>query len=153
MFLISNSTLANSLSEKRTASNFFAEEEKIFELVNNEREKRGLDSLNWNSKLADLARQYSQKMARENFFSHFDRNGDSIAERAKATRITRWKRIGENLFMCEGYQKFTQLALRGWMKSPPHRQNILEKNYSETGIGIARSKNGTIYVTQVFIEK
>lgn len=133
--------------------NIYAEEDKIFELINKEREKRGLDSLNWNSELANLARNYSIKMARENFFSHFDKNGDSIADRAKALKITSWRRIGENLFMSQGYEQFSQVAVRGWMKSSGHRKNILEEDYNQTGIGIARSRNGMIYVTQVFLQK
>lgn len=146
-----NSTLANSSGENGKTA-YFDEEQNIFELVNSEREKRGLDSLEWNSKLADLARAYSQKMARERFFDHFDNQGNSVAERAKARRITKWRQIGENLFMCDGNQKFSQLAVKGWMKSRGHRQNILEENYNQTGIGVARSRDGMIYVTQVFMQ-
>lgn len=133
--------------------NLFDEEMIIFELVNKEREKRGLYALSWNSQLADLARRYSNKMAQENFFSHYDKDGNSVPERATAMKITKWKRIGENLFMCEGYEKFSQIAVKGWMQSRPHRQNILEENYNQTGIGIGRSRNGSIYVTQIFLQK
>jgi uncharacterized protein YkwD len=145
--------LANCFTVQSKNVDYYDEEQKIFELVNKERIKRGLDNLSWNSKLADLARNYSQKMAKENFFDHIDNNGDSIAERVNAWRITKWKKIGENLFMSAGYDDFSKIAIKGWMKSRGHRENILDENYNETGIGIARSKSGMIYVTQIFMKK
>jgi uncharacterized protein YkwD len=41
-------------------------------------------------------------------------------------------------------------AVTGWMKSPGHRRNILEKTYQKTGIGISISKDDKVYITQVF---
>ncbi len=125
----------------------------ILDLINGQRAKYSLGSLRWNSSLSDLARSYSKKMARERFFSHYDNDGKSLAERASEMKITKWRLIGENLFMCEGYDQFAQLAVKGWMKSPGHRQNILENRFNETGIGIAKSRDGTIYITQVFMAK
>ena len=151
--LVFAETFRGRVEAETNAKSLFAEEGRIYELVNDERERRGLYSLNWNSRLADLARSYSIKMARENFFSHFDRNGDSITERARAMRINGWERLGENLFMCQGCESFSQFAVRGWMKSSGHRKNILQRDFNETGIGIARSRNGTIFVTQVFMER
>jgi len=40
----------------------------------------------------------------------------------------------------------------GWMNSPGHRQNILNPDYNEAGIGIAQIKNYFI-ITQVFIKR
>lgn len=153
LFFSANNSLilANNSSELRNSVSY-DEERKMFEMINRERNKKGLESLIWNSKLADLARTYSEKMARERFFSHFDRNGNDVAERAKNMRITKWKLIGENLFMSEDYEKIEQMAVKGWMKSPTHRDNILEEKFNETGIGLARSRDGLIYITQVFIQ-
>jgi uncharacterized protein YkwD len=145
---ISSSVSANSFG------NLFNDERKIFELINKERQKKSLNSLSWDSKLADLARSYSQKMARESFFDHYDRNGNSLADRAKAMRITGWRLLGENLFMCDDVdEEYSNIAVKGWMKSSGHRQNILERKFNQTGIGVARSRDGMIYVTQVFVQR
>lgn len=152
LFLSYAPTLASNV-EKFLVVNSISEERKLLQMVNLEREKRGLDNLIWNSKLADLARSFSQKMANENFFSHFDSDGNSVVERAKGMKINRWKSIGENLFMSDSYINFTQTAIKGWMKSTTHRENILNKYYDESGIGIAKSKDGKIFVTQVFMQK
>ena len=41
-------------------------------------------------------------------------------------------------------------AHQAWMESKGHRMNILSKNYVEIGIGIATSKKGEKFYTQVF---
>jgi uncharacterized protein YkwD len=137
----------------RVAVNSNADEREIFDLINEERNKKGLGELNWDASLSRLARAYSQKMARENFFSHYDRSGEAVDGRAKTMRIKDWRKIGENLFFCQGFGNPNELAVRGWMKSAAHRQNILDPNYTDSGIGIAESEDGKIYITQVFIER
>ena len=71
-------------------------ESQILSLINRERSKFGLDQLGWNQSLADLARRYSEKMAREHFFEHIDSDGNDVVERARQSRIRGWSKIGEN---------------------------------------------------------
>lgn len=131
--------------------NFGADESEIFALVNDERRKKRLGSLAWDDDLAKVARKYSQQMAMGNFFGHFDKNGDGVEARVDAARIG-WRKIGENLFLCQGIDDFDSFAVRGWMKSPSHRENILDSEWTLTGIGIAESRDGKIYVTQIFMK-
>jgi uncharacterized protein YkwD len=124
------------------------DESEIFHLVNRERSRARLGSLSWDDRLAKLARDYSRRMAREGFFDHFDPDGKSVLDRA--ARIPGWRRIGENLFVCNEQPSFTTTAVRGWMKSPTHRTNMLDRTWTATGIGIATARDGTIFITQVF---
>ena len=124
----------------------------ILKLINKERRKKGLSDLQWSDELEKLARNYSKKMADGKFFSHYERNGDSVSQRALAMKIKGWRKIGENLFMSEPYDKLNSFAVENWMKSPLHRQNILDQSFNTTGIGIAQSRDGTIYITQVFTQ-
>ena len=140
-------------ANSRVSVNADSDEREIFDLINQERNKKGLGELNWDSDLSRLARAYSQKMARENFFSHYDGNGKAVDDRAKDMRIKDWSKIGENLFFCEGYDNPNLMAVRGWMKSPTHRENILDPDYTDSGIGIAVTGGGRIYITQVFITR
>ncbi len=39
--------------------------------------------------------------------------------------------------------------MSGWLRSPGHRENI-EGAYDLTGIGVARSRQGVYYFTQLF---
>ena len=138
---------------KISIENFSFDEREIFVLINRERRKRRLAELQWNDDLADMARKYSEKMADENFFSHFDVKGANVARRAQKARIKGWSKIGENLFTIENAVEFDAFAVKAWMNSPSHRLNILDKDWTESGIGIAQSENGDIYVTQVFIKR
>lgn len=131
---------------------FGKELQEIFSLINKYRVRNELNELEWNQDLAKLARLYSEKMAREHFFSHDEPTGATVVERANKLQIKNWQKIGENLFMCEGYKKFTRFAFESWLESPLHRRNILDERFQQTGIGIAKSERGAIYVTQVFIQ-
>lgn len=139
-------------SNQETRGNSSNGEFQIHYLVNNERRKKGLGDLYWDDELAKVARAFSRQMARESFFSHFDRQGKSVVDRAKSSNISGWSKIGENLFFCEGYDDFDSLAVRGWMRSAEHRRNILDRQFNGTGIGIAQTRDGRIYITQVFIK-
>jgi uncharacterized protein YkwD len=138
-------------TRREMRGNFSSDEQQIHYLVNNERRKKGLGDLYWDEDLAKMARNYSRQMARESFFSHFDRDGNSVVERANDSDIRGWNKIGENLFFCEGYESFDALAVRGWMNSSEHRRNILDRQFTTTGIGVAQTRDGRIYITQVFI--
>ena len=142
-----------SFSFSNSFINFEDAESEIFDLVNKERRRKNLDELEWNDDLVKLARDYSDKMARGRFFDHHDPNGATVVERAKDARIKKWSKIGENLFFCDENYNFSFFAVKNWMKSPTHKENILDVDWTDSGIGIAESRSGQIYITQVFIER
>ncbi|MFN6964037.1 MAG: CAP domain-containing protein [Pyrinomonadaceae bacterium] len=143
------SLLAVAVSAPAAASD---DELRIFDLVNQERARRSLPPLEWDARLNEMARRYSRSMAEGGFFDHYDPSGGSVVDRARAGRVNGWRRIGENLFFCSASPRFTSLAVRGWLASPSHRENMLDRRWTATGIGVARSRSGAIYVTEVFIE-
>jgi uncharacterized protein YkwD len=157
---ISKSATGRVVSRQKTSDRFYNRQEsrgnlsndemQIHYLVNNERRRKGLNDLYWDDELARMARAYSRQMARESFFSHYDPDGDSVVERARRSDIGGWSKIGENLFRCEGYDDFDALAVRGWMSSPTHRQNVLDRQFNTTGIGVATTRDGEVFITQVF---
>jgi uncharacterized protein YkwD len=128
------------------------EEYRILDLINDTRQTQRLNPLRWDDELAAVARNYSAQMARDSFFDHWDRNGDAVEARAERAGVNHWKRIGENLFVCQGIRNIAGFAVEEWMNSPTHRQNILDRKFTATGIGMARARNGRIYITEVFIQ-
>jgi uncharacterized protein YkwD len=48
-----------------------------------------------------------------------------------------------------GPEEFARIAVDGWMKSPGHRENILNPRYDSSGIGVAMV-DGQAFATQVF---
>ena len=124
------------------------DENEVFNLVNRERSRAHLEGLMWDERLAKVARDYSRRMAREGFFDHYDPEGKTVLDRA--SRVRGWSRIGENLFVCDEQPYYTTVAIRGWLKSPTHRTNMLDRTWTATGIGIATARDGNIFITQVF---
>ncbi|MCA1623383.1 MAG: CAP domain-containing protein [Acidobacteria bacterium] len=146
-------TIFEKNSEKNSVEDFWEDEDEIFRLVNLERRKRRLNELDWDEQLAKMARKYSEKMARENFFSHFDPEGGNAAKRAKKAKIKNWSKIGENLFTIERVSKFEAFVVKYWMESPTHEENILDEEWTTTGVGIFGVDNGDIFITQIFIKR
>ncbi len=131
-------------------SNFKLERE-AFELINQQRAKLNLKSLTWSDEVAKIARTHSENMANFNFFSHSDLNGLRVDDRADIFGVRKWRAIGENIAYNRGYENPAEFAVERWMKSVSHRENLLNSRWKESGIGIAVTKNGTYYFTEVFL--
>jgi len=43
-----------------------------------------------------------------------------------------------------------EMIMKAWMESEGHRTNLLNTDYIEIGVGVARDQAGRIYVTQIF---
>jgi uncharacterized protein YkwD len=126
--------------------------ESVYYDLNKERTDRGLSSLSINPDLANAARLKSKDMINRHYFEHY------------AFGLTPWDFMkisgynylyaGENLAMdfatSEGMTK-------AWMNSPAHKENILNPDFKEVGIGVVKgtyTENGkaheTVMVTTMF---
>ncbi len=73
-------------------------------------------------------------MVEKNYHSHNSFNGESAGVRVK--RYYPWKRFGENI--ARG-QSTPDQVFASWMKSPGHRDNILDSSFDEVRFGMAGS--------------
>jgi uncharacterized protein YkwD len=128
-----------------------SQELRTFELVNMERARYGLRPLVWDAELTRMARLHSENMARQNFFNHQAPDGQGLRERSRASGIVGYKRLGENLAYNKGFADASSCAVIGWMRSEGHREHILDGEFTRSGLGIARSADGRVYFTQVFV--
>ncbi len=133
------------------ATTNFGYERQVFELINKRRAKADLNPLIWNDDAAKIARIHSENMANNKFFDHKGLDGSMVNNRADAIGLSKWRSIGENIAYNRGYADPLEFAVEGWMKSPAHRDNILNNRWQESGIGIAIMTDGTYYFTQVFL--
>ena len=129
------------------------DERRAFELVNRERQRRGLIPLEWDGGLVTLARFHSQNMARGGYLSHIDRGGLDLKARARAVGLQGWRALGENIAYNQGYDDPTAFAVERWMVSEKHRENAMSGHYTHAAVGIARASDGTYYFTQVFMRR
>lgn len=129
------------------------DERRAFDLINRERQRRGLTPLAWDGNLVRLARYHSQNMARGGYLSHVDRDGLDLKGRAQTLGLHGWKTLGENIAYNQGYDDPTAFAVERWMISEKHRENALSAEYTHAAVGIARAADGTYYFTQVFMRR
>jgi len=129
----------------------FSLEKKAFKLINQRRAEKKLPPLKWNNKVAKLAREHSENMARYSFFSHVGLNGRLIDERAIDFGLDDWRSIGENIAYNKGFSNPVDFAVERWMISDGHRRNLLHSRWKETGIGVAVTSEGMYFFTQVFV--
>jgi len=129
------------------------DERRAFDLINRERQRRGLSPLSWDGGLVRLARHHSQSMARGGFLSHVDRDGLDLKARARALGLHGWRTIGENIAYNQGYDDPTAFAVERWMVSEKHRENAMSGEYTHAAVGIVRASDGTYYFTQVFMRR
>lgn len=108
-------------------------------LLNRVRARHGLAALRLNAKLSRAARRHSRDMVRHRYFAHNSRNGRSPFDRMRAThyvpRNASWW-LGENIAWGSGSLSAPAAVVREWMRSPPHRANILSRRFRDIGIGI-----------------
>ncbi len=105
--------------------------------------------LAWNGALGEAALAHSQDMALQRYFSHQDKDGGTVAERALGAGY-RWRRIGENIAFG---QESAAEVVAGWMASPGHCANIMNPHFTDMGAAYTIDTRGELpraYWTQVF---
>lgn len=128
-------------------------ERRAFDLINKIRTEQGLAPLTWNDDLAGVGRLHSQNMAEFKFFSHRGLDSKLVSDRADDLKIGKWRSIGENIAFSRGYADPVEKAVELWLNSPEHKRNMMEATWHESAIGVAKSQDGSIYFTQVFLSR
>lgn len=146
-----NDNTAEKPEDNNNSSNgeFASFQKEVLRLVNVERSKMGLKELTLNTELSRVATLKSQDMIDKNYFSHTSPTYGSPFDMMKKFNIS-YRTAGENIAMG---QKTPAQVVEAWMNSEGHRANILNANYTDLGVGVAKSSKGTIYWTQMFIGK
>ena len=125
-------------------SSVTAYEQEVVRLVNIERNKQGLKSLDSDWQLSRVARYKSQDMKDKGYFSHTSPTYGSPFEMMKNFGIS-YRTAGENI--AKG-QRTPAEVVKAWMNSSGHRANILSSSFTKIGVGYVKDGN---YWTQMFI--
>lgn len=132
--------------EKQATEGLSAFEQQVVDLTNKEREKAGLKALKADTELSKVARAKSKDMADNGYFDHNSPTYGSPFDMMKSFGIS-YKTAGENI--AQG-QKTPEEVVEAWMNSQGHRENILNPDYTNIGVGYVENGN---YWTQQFIGK
>jgi uncharacterized protein YkwD len=120
-------------------------EAQMLELANQERAAVGLGPLSADPEMLPVARAHSADMFARGYFSHQTPEGKSPFDRIREADV-RFRIAGENLALAPT----VEIAHRGLMNSPGHRENILRPQFGRVGIGILNGGRHGIMVTQNF---
>jgi uncharacterized protein YkwD len=113
-------------------------------LLNEQRAAHGLVPLQRRAQLELASQRHSEDMVTRRFFEHDTPEGVDPQQRMLAAGYPSNNAItGENIAWAAGRRASPVEVVDLWMHSPPHRENILRKEFTEIGIGLARGAPAT----------
>jgi hypothetical protein len=117
----------------------------VIRLTNAQRSANGLNTLSENSTLSSAAIAKGQDMLAKGYWAHFAPDGTSPWSFFLKFGY-KYKYAGENL--ARDFQDAGS-AVNAWMNSPSHKENILNPNYREIGIGVVEGNLSGVDTTIV----
>ena len=134
-------------------SSISAAEKEALALTNQRRAKAGLVPLVWDSRIAALARERAEYMARSGNFSHTQSGGTDVFDLIADSGI-RWYGAGEIIAWntAASLDYSAAFAVQGWMNSSSHRAILMSKDYNYVGFGLAVAEDGKRYWAGVYLK-
>ena len=124
------------------------DEQEFLDLINANREANGLQALEIDSEVQNVARLKAEDLVQNNYFAHNSETYGDIQNMLTTFGVS-YSSAGENIAGNSSLSK----AVEAWMNSENHKVNILSESYNYTGIAIAESETyGKIFV-EVFVQK
>lgn len=119
-------------------------EQQILSITNIIRDRFALNKVMWDEETAEVARLHSLDMFENEFFAHESPNNGNLSDRLDKGEVV-FQGAGENIAA-----KYVDgvAAFEGWLNSKGHRDTLLNKDYTDLGVGVYRN-----YYTQNFISK
>lgn len=135
-----------STTQDYTTSSVQMQEQKAWNLLNQDRAANGLAALPLDAELSRLARLKSEDMRSNHYFAHesptFGRAKDMLTSFGYS-----FASVGENI----AHHSTVDKAQAAFLSSTDHRRNMMSTAWTKVGIGIAYDEQGFVYVTQLFV--
>ena len=106
----------------------------VIKLTNSERKEHGLNPLEIDEELMELAQTRAEEVSTK--YSHERPDGTTVVALG----------CGENV----GAKASAEKQMTSWMNSNDHRYNILLDRYKTIGVGCYKADNGNTYWVQIF---
>ncbi len=121
------------------------QERSLFDSVNAERVRRGLEPLARDENLDRLAQAKARHMAARGYFGHTDPDGVTFEERFRAARLS-FSCAAENL----AFDQDERRAHAAFMHSPEHRANVLDPEERRLGVAVVTVGDGETFYVEEF---
>jgi uncharacterized protein YkwD len=118
----------------------------LFDLTNAARVHHKIPPVRWESSVRETAYKHSLDMANHDYFSHTNLAGQSPFDRMTKDDIN-YTVAGENLAYGQSSSIF---AHEGLMNSIGHRKNLLKRDFTLLGVGVAFNDENQPYYTENF---
>lgn len=139
-----NTSGAGSQSTSEDTSNYAW---KVFELVNEERQKAGKSALTWDDSIVSCAQIRAEELTQ--LYSHSRPDGSQCFTVFSENGVSHGY-AGENI---AAGQSTPAQVMNAWMNSSGHKANILNSNYKKLGVGFYKgSGQYTYYWVQLFTD-
>jgi uncharacterized protein YkwD len=133
---------------KPESGNIALVREAVLCLINRERAQNGESPLKLNSQLEQAAEGHSHELVAADYFAHVSPGGKTPVDRIREMGYIPGPAvgyvIGENLAWGTFGLATPTSIVAAWIASPGHLANILESQYTETGIGITPQVPGSL---------
>lgn len=123
------------------------DEKTILELVNSARTAAGVGKVTYNEELAKVAMDKAKDMVENGYFSHQSKIYGTPFEMMRSYGIS-FKAAAENI----AGNKTVERAFYSWMASDSHKENIVNPDYDEMGVGVCISPVYGKVIVQMFIK-
>lgn len=120
--------------------------ETVLNLINEERKAQGITPLQIDDLLNSTAQTKATDMVKNNYFSHESSTYGSPFEMMQNAGIT-YRTAGENI----AGNPSVENAVKSWLASESHKQNLLSNAYNYIGIGIEESPAYGYVIVAMFI--
>jgi uncharacterized protein YkwD len=109
-------------------------------MLNEQRAAHSLAPLTENGQLTEASLAHSRDMVARRFFAHDTPSGATIVSRLRtigyvSDALEAWV-VGENVAWGQGTLSTPARTVENWMNSQHHRDNILDRDFEEIGIGV-----------------
>lgn len=139
--------------EQPAQTDVAAAKQDIIDRTNALRRAKGVAALRVNDRLMQAAQVRADEMAASGIYSHTRPDG------RENTTVTDCPYAGENIHRIADWalqgKSVSEVAVWSWNLSGGHRDNLLEKNYAEIGVGLAKGVNDNgdacWYCVQLFL--
>lgn len=120
-------------------------EERVNALVNAHRAEAGCGPLRADPELTAAARAYGRDMVARGYYGHESPEGTDAGTRIEAGGYS-WSAWAENLARGQGAP---ESVVADWMADAPHRRNLLDCGYRDTGVAAVPGPDGMVWVQEL----